>query len=455
MNPPPFPGLRSIERGAALAFAIGTLTMKATFGLRTAMFQPDYDDEPAQLVALAGHGAVELLFALALGFLVVSFRKPSVAKTVVVMAALFVAGCKSFAVLLYVGIAEVSPSSLSPGTAALCALVTVPLWLTYLPVLQAIAAARGAHILPVADPESTAQNIPPAHDSPFEVRAAITAWLATVGLGAFLLGPDWVVRLWASMSLGGAAAHLAIGLAEEKRLFQWARQAISQGPPAFVLGTEEPLPGIPALFEEQARKATLYGVSEQAGSYRQEPKKEPLAVLDPAALKKPRSFARRVTRRLPVPVVYTILGVAVSWPLLHSSDLPPRAVSAAFSHERISPYTTHSIDGLTLWTVRRGDGSTVIGFRPERHTVVGGEELFVLFRGLSTGELAELANATLYNGEGNVLRSSAATAPKDEKGEQPKPPFVQGDKLYYWRSMQGRSYLMTAPYVEGMVGPGE
>lgn len=451
MNSPPFPSLRSIERGAALALVLGTLTMTATFGLRTAVFQPDYFAEPVQAVVLAGQAAFELFFALILGFLVVWVRRPSVAKTVLVVSALLLTALKGFLLAFFAVIGEV-PSP-SPGTVVLCTLVTIPLWLTYLPVLSAIASARGAHILPVADPESTSQNTPPAHDSPFEIRAAVCAWLATVGLGAFLLGPDWLVRLWASLSLGGAAAHLAIGLAEEKRLSQWASQAIAQGPPSYQLGEEEPLPGIPALFAEHARKATLFGLSEQAGSYRQEPRKEPLAALDPAALKRPRSFARRVTRRLPVPMVYTILAVAISWPLLHPSDLPPRAVSLAFAHERIVPYTSYSIEGLTLWSVRRGAGKVIVGYDPEAHATVGGEQLFLRFRSVSKGDLAELANATMYGGEMYVLRGSDPGWPKDEKGESPKAPFVQGDKLFFWRSAEGKSLSTDVPIVPGMVGP--
>ncbi len=452
----PFPKLRSIERGALLGFVIGNLALATTFGLRTAFFQPDYHPEPAQLALLGIQGVAEILVSLSVCALALWIRRAGLSKTLLVVCAAALVLVKGFLLMAYVTLGEPNPWVLSPGTMALCALVSVPVWITFFPVLAAIRAARGARA-PTTEGASrdAAQASPPAMDSPLEVRAALVVWLATVGLGTFVLGPDWPVRLWGSLVIGAAAAHLGIGLAEERRLVQWARQAIKQGPPAYVLQEEPPPAEAPSVFAADERKATLYAASEEAGSYRTGPAKKVFAAVDPVVSRAPRRFGKRVTARLTIPLVYTTMAVALSWPLLHSSEMPPRAVSAMYSHYPIAPHTGHQIEGLTLWSVRRMEGEhTLVGYDPETREVIDGERLFRRVRGVSLTDLADLANMMLYDGRFPIQRNTA-TSPKDESGADPTAPFLDDGRLVFWRVGPTQSIRTEAPYEQGMLAEGK
>src|SRR5262249_27633231 len=126
-------------------------------------------------------------------------------------------------------------------------------------------------------------------------------------------------------------------------------------------------------------------------------------------------------------------AIGIGAVVLHPADLPPRPVTRAFEHYRVTPYSGYTIDGLSLWAVERGgpSASHVVGYDAETGQVVQGEELFHRVRGVSTERLADLANAMLYNGECCVLKGSDAGWPKDAEGRQPLAPHVQDGKLVF------------------------
>lgn len=418
-----FPKAKSIENGAVLGLAIGTLAVTATFGLRTAVFLPDYSAEGNEMAALAIHGAAEMVAALLIGFFVVWLRNGGLAKTLLVIVAVIVGFAKMLVLAFYVAVAEPPDALISPGTMLLCAWVTVPLWLSFFPVLSAIHAARRSRAI----------------DAPIGVRAAVGAWLLGAGFTALVLGPDILVRAWSLIALGAAAGHAAIGAAEERRLHAWVRGAVTQGAPVYEVQEGAVPDEIPSVYEGDARLAVISAAHQDSASYRRDPARRPVAAIDPKGSLAPRSFQGRATRRAAVSLLVAVLAGALCWPFLHGSDLPPRKLAWQYNHWKISRYEEHEIPGVSLWTVQMDSRTNlVVGFDEEKNEVVEKEALFRRARGLSIPSLAKLANGVLYNGYCCVLTGMDMNGLMAEQGEKPKEPHVLGGKLVFWRRLDGK-----------------
>jgi hypothetical protein len=430
----PFPSRRAAERGVILGFVIGTLALTATFGLRTAVFQTDYSAGSDQLGVLAVHGMAECVAALLLGFLALLPRRKGVSTAILVLAALVIPLAKAMFLAVLVAIGEPDPWSYSLGIFALCAAVSLPLILSFLPVTGAVFAARASN----------------AHDGALQVRATLCVWLAAAGLAAVVLGPDLAVRAWGLVVVGGAALHVAIGAADERRLLDWARGAVARGAPVYFIENEAPKDDVPSVYAGDARKAAILTAAEDAGSYRRDPSRRPIAAVDLEALNRPRRFVDRIVQIGGIPLVLTLLAIGIGWLVLHPTGLAPRAVTLAFQHYRVKPYSGHSLPGLSLWAVERG-GDYVVGYDPETRRVVQEAELFHRVRGVPVERLADLANAMLYNGNCCVLKGSDPGWPKDTEGRQPRAPYVQDGKLVFWRKWEDKVYRFEAPVEEGML----
>ncbi len=435
-----FPDPRSIERGAAVGLAIGTLALSATFGLRTAVFLPDYSRAEEELRLLALQGAAELVLALLVGFLVVWLRRPGVAKTVLVAVAVLASLVKSFILGYYIAIAEPPEASLSPGTLLICAWTTLPLWISFLPVLSSIGAARDARAL----------------DAPLGVRAAVSAWLAGIGLASMVLGPDTLVRVWSLIALGGAGIAFLAGSAEERRLSAWLRGAVTQGAPVYDVQEGPVVDEVPSVYEGEARAAVISTARQDSASYRRDPTRRPVAAIDPKTSLSPRSFRARVMRRISLLVVP--LSAVLCWPFLHGADLPPRRLAWQYNHSKISRNQDHEIAGVTLWSVHETSGrALIVGFDHDRNEVVEGPALFRRVRDLPVDKLAKLANGVLFNGYCCVVTEEDRTPPGDASGARPKPPFVDSGKLVFWRRYDGKVDRFEVEIEPGMAagGPGE
>lgn len=456
MSTPPFPRAKRVERGAAFGFAAGMLSMTATFGMRTAFFQPDYAAEADQLAALWMHGAAELVVALGVGFVALWLRRRALAKVWLVVVAIVLALVKVLVVAGAMGILEPNPWAVSPGTLALCAFVGIPVTLSFFPVVTAVFASRPSPHPPEAGlPAGTLPDLPAAADRPLEVRAALCVWLFTIGLGTLALGPDLAVRAWGLIPLLGAVLQFVTGREEERRLAAWVKEALSQGPPAYFVQEEPPASAIPTVYEGETRRATIAVGRDEAGSYRKDPSKQPVAAVDPALVDRPRSFRRRVTSRLGIPLVYTACLIAMSWPLLHAADIPPRAVGGLFYPRRVSHYDgSVKIPGLSLWTVEPGPRAEhIVGYDASAREVVQGQALFDRLPPMSARKLAGMANSILQDGDCCVLEDTNPDWPKDAHGDRPQAPFVRDGTLVYWRTSGGQNYRYDVPIREGMIGP--
>ena len=228
----PFPSRRAAERGAILGFVIGTLALTATFGLRTAVFQMEYSAGSDQLRLLAVHGMAECVMALVFGFLAMLPRRAGISTAILVLAALAITVAKLMFMAVLIAIGEPDPWSYSRGIFALSAVVSLPLILSFLPVAGAVFTARASN----------------AHDGALQVRATLCVWLAAAGFATVVLGPDLVVRAWGLIVVGGAALHVAIGAADERRLLDWARGAVARGAPMYFIENEAPKADVPPVY---------------------------------------------------------------------------------------------------------------------------------------------------------------------------------------------------------------
>lgn len=430
----PFPSRRAAERGAILGFVIGTLALTATFGLRTAVFQMEYSAGSDQLRLLAVHGMAECVMALVFGFLAMLPRRAGISTAILVLAALAITVAKLMFMAVLIAIGEPDPWSYSRGIFALSAVVSLPLILSFLPVAGAVFTARASN----------------AHDGALQVRATLCVWLAAAGFATVVLGPDLVVRAWGLIVVGGAALHVAIGAADERRLLDWARGAVARGAPMYFIENEAPKADVPPVYAGDVRKATILAAAEDAGSYRRDPSRQPIAAVDPEALNRPRHFVDRILRIGGIPPALTLIAIVIGWSVLHPDGMPPRAVATAFEHYRVKPYSGYSLPGLSLWAVERG-GEYVVGYDPETRRVVKDAELFHRVRGVPVERLADLANSMLYNGYCCVLKGSDPGWPQDTEGKQPRAPYVQDGKLVFWRKWEDKVYRFEAPVEEGML----
>lgn len=438
MNKLPFPSRKATERLAIAAFVVGTVVMCATLGLRTAFFLPDHFIEEEQLQMLAYQAVFDLTTSLLVGALVVWLRRPLLAKGILVAAAIAVGLVKSFVASFLVSFAgEVNPWFTSPGTMLLCAFANVPLWIAFFPVLTAIAKAREPHLEKVISGSvGDVRPRPSPLDAPLDVSSAMVTYLATVGIGSFLLGPDLLVRFAGGAACAIATAHFAIVLADEGRLVKWARLAVSGSETSVVMKEETPPPEVPLLFAESAPKAVLYTVSEAAGSYRKEPEKKPICAIDPAGLKTRRGFGSRISGRFFLALVPTILAVLLALPMLEWVEIPPRAVMRAYPHHEINRANITKIEGLTLYNVQQpGDGRLLVGYDEEKREVVSGMPLFNRVQAPIT-EKADLANRILYDGRFPVLRDSEAALAR-ARNPDVSPPRYENGSLIFWRDMNG------------------
>lgn len=418
----PFPRTRAVERSAAFALAIGTLSLTATFGLRTAVFLPDYTLDDGEIAALGIHGAAELVLALLIGFVAVWLRSERVAKAALVVAAILAGLAKSFVLLMYVAITEPPDALISPGTLLLCAWASLPLWLSFLPVVSAAHAARRARAL----------------DAALGVRAAVGAWLAAVGLVTLVLGPDILVRVWSLITLSAAAVAFGAGSAEERRLHAWVRGAITQGAPVYDVQEGAVPDDVPSVYEGDARVAVISMARQDSASYRRDPARTPVAAVDPNRAVLPRSFRPRATRRTAVSLLVAALAVLLSWPFLHPDDLPPKKLAWQYNHHKISHDEDFEIPGVSLWIVQLGDGSRLVGFDPGRGDVVEGKELFRRARDMPVDRLAKLANSIFFMGHCCTITAEDRLFPVNPDGPPPKTPFVENGKLVFWRRTNGQ-----------------
>jgi hypothetical protein len=447
-----FPPARPIERSAAIALAIGTLSLTATFGLRTAVFLPDYTGGGQELTALAIHGAVELVAALVAGFLVVWLRREGLAKALLVVAAILASFAKTIVLMVYVRITEPPEALLSPGTLLLCGWATLPLWISFLPVLSAIHAARRARAI----------------DAPLGVRAAVGAWLAAVALVSLVLGPDVLVRAWALITLGAAAFALLHGSAEEQRLAQWVRGAITQGAPVYDVQEGAVPDDVPSVYEGEARTAVISATRQDSASYRHDPVRVPVAAIDPGSALAPRSFRIRVRRRAAIPLLVGALAAVLSWPFLHGDDLPPRKLAWQYNHYNLKHHTEQEIPGVSLWTVDMGAGSIAVpidmemgpggrlllGFDHDENAVVQGKDLFRRARDMQKDDLAKLANGIFYLGFCCVVTTEEPASPNDG-GARAMPPSIQKGKLVFFRRKNGKLERFEVDVEPAMVAGGE
>ena len=418
-----FLNVKRIERGAAAGLAIGTLALTATFGLRTAVFNPDYSLAGEELFALGLHGAAELCAASLFGWIAVSIRREGAAKGALAAGAILICLVKVFVFGIHMTLPEPPQASLSPGTLLLCGVATLPLWLSFFPVLSAIHAARRARSL----------------DAALGVRAAVSAWLGAVGLVSLVLGPDIAVRVWSLIALGAAALQVIRGTAELRRLVGWARGAITQGAPVYDVQEGAVPDEVPSVFEGDERVAVIRAAGQDSASYRREPSRRAVAAVDPTMALEPREFRARLNRRAGISLLVSALVVALCWPFLHGSDLPPRRLARMFDHRKISRTEEQEISSVVLWTVHMGAGANVtVGFDPDRNEVVEGQELLRRARGVPVPKLAKLANEVLFTGYCCVLVGSGADWPRDDQGQMPKEPHVKDGKLVFWRSLRGQ-----------------
>lgn len=418
-----FPDRKRVERGALLAFAVGTLALTATFGLRTAVFAPDYAVEDGEIGALSIQGTAELVLALLAGALALWPRRPAIGKGILAALAILVSLTKGVLLAIFLVIAEVPAASTSPGTFLLCSLATLPLWLAFFPVLSAVGAARASRAL----------------DGPLNTRAAVSAWLLMVGLVTLVLGPDVLVRLWGLVALGGAALWASRGAEEERRLHAWARGAVTQGAPVYEVQEGAPADEIPSVYASDARRATVSAARQDSASYRRDPERRPVAAIDPTAALAPRSFVPRLKARAGVSVLVAALASALAWPFLHATNLPPRRLTTEYNHARIERDTDFEIPGLTLWSVDHGTGSAFLaGFDPAANVVVEGEALFQRARRMPVDKLARFANRAHFRGPCCVVTDHDRLDPQAPDGPAPTPPFVDGGKLVFWRRFEGR-----------------
>ena len=434
----PFPSRKAAERLAISSFVLATFVMCATLGLRTAFFLPDHFPEPEQLRWLAYQAVFDIVTAVVVGALVVWIRRPILSKTLLVIAALLIGMMKSFVASFLVSFAgEVNPWYTSPGTMLLCALVNVPLWIAFFPVLNAISRAREPSVDKAPHSGADKPSPQPAPlDAPFDVRAATVTFLATVGIGSFLLGPDLVVRLWGGAAFGLATAHFAIALADEGRLVKWAQQVASGGDSSLLAKEETTPEGVPSLFAGSAPRVVLYTVSEVAGSYRKEPEKKPICAIDPASLKTRRGFGSRVFGRFFLALVPTILAVLLALPMLEWVEVPPRAVTKAYPHHEINRDTITKIDSLVLFNVQQpGNGRLLVGYDEDTREVIAGEALFQRVHAPIT-EMADLANRILYDGRFPVLRDGEAGVAR-ARNPDVSPPRYENGYLIFWRDVNG------------------
>jgi hypothetical protein len=88
---PPFPSQGAAEHAAVLCFALGTLALTGTFGLRTALFHPEYAAAATQLGLLALQGGGELVLGFLLPWLLLlRLRREGLAKGLFIAAAVMV-----------------------------------------------------------------------------------------------------------------------------------------------------------------------------------------------------------------------------------------------------------------------------------------------------------------------------------------------------------------------------
>lgn len=418
-----FPDRKRVERGAVLAFAVGTLALTATLGLRTAVFAPDYGVEDGEFGSLAVQGAAELIAALLTGAIALWPRRPAVGKGLLIALTIVVCLAKGVLLAMFLAIAEPPEGSMSPGTLLLCWLVTLPLWLSFFPVLSAVGAARASRAL----------------DGPLNTRAAVSAWLLMVGLVTLVLGPDILVRFLGLVTLGGAALWASLGAEEERRLHAWVRGALTQGAPVYEVREGAPADEIPSVYASDAREATVSAARQDSASYRREPERRPVAAVDPTAALAPRSFFPRLKARAGVSVLVAALASAFVWPFLHGGNLPPRRLALEYNHARIEQDTDFEIPGLTLWSVDYGGGSTFLtGFDPARNVAVEGDVLFHRARSMPVDKLARFANRAYFRGPCCVVSDHDRLDPQAPDGPAPTPPFVDGGKLVFWRRHEGR-----------------
>lgn len=434
----PFPSLKAAERLAVLSFVVATFVMCATLGLRTAFFLPDHFVETEQLQWLTYQAVFDVVSACCVGVLVVWLRRPLLAKAILVTAALLIGLVKSFVASFLVSFAgEVNPWYTSPGTMLVCAFVNVPLWIAFFPVLNAVSKARGPRPEKASYETFDKPPPPPAPlDSPLDVRAATVTYLATVGIGSFLLGPDLLVRLCGGLACAFATAYFAVSLADEGRLVKWARQVASGADASLVAKEEAGPPSVPVLFAGTAPQVVLYTVSESAGSYRKGPEKAPVCALDPAGLKSRKGFGSRVGGRFFLALVPTILAVLLVLPMLEWVEVPPRAVTREYPHHEINRDTITKIEGLVLFNVQQpGNGRRLVGYDEDKREVVSGEPLFQRVHAPIT-EMADLANRILYDGRFPVLRDGEAGLARDRNPDV-SPPRYENGYLIFWRDVNG------------------
>lgn len=417
-----FPDRRRIERGAWLAFVLGTLVITACLGLRTAVFGPDYSLEGAELGALAVHGTAEIVVAMVVGAIALWPRRAGVGKGMLAGLAVLAILAKGVFLAMFLAIAEPPESSMSPGTLLICWLVTVPLWLSFFPVLTTIGVARQGKAL----------------DAPLDVRAAVGAWIGMLGVIALVLGPDVAVRFWGVIALGGAALWASRGAAEERRLQAWLRDAVGRGAPVYEVQEGAVADEIPSVYASDPRRAAIAVAQQDSASYRRDPSRRPIAAFDPQASLEPRGFGARIQLRASVSLVIALLASALCWPFLHGSDLPPRRLVQQYDHARLERITDFEVEGLTLWKVSyTPESSFVTGFAPGSNTVVEGEALFRRARHMPVGDLASFANSVYFRGPCCVVGARDRLDPEAPGGPAPTPPFVDGGKLVFWRRHEG------------------
>lgn len=438
--PAAFPSLRRVGIVAAFAFAAGTATMTASLGLRTAGFLPDYSLDSVEMAFLATQGTAELAFGLLVGFIVTFVRRGGIAKGVLVGTAVAVCLFKVLAFTAFVTLTEPPDASISPGTYLVCMGVTLPLWISFFPVLSALAEARNKRAI----------------DGPLKALSAVSAWFFSVSLGSLILGPDLAVRAIGLVALAGAGLSVWAGARAERRLAAWLSEAVRSGAPVYSVQPGPASDDVRSVYEGEKREALLVTSRQDSASYRREPMRSILATFDPERVSAPRSYRARLKRPAGVFLLVGALASALSWPFLHGADLPPRRLSSQYNHVKITRNEEYEIPGIVLWTVEMGlDNRRLVGFDSDQNRVIEGEALFRRARGVPTDTLAKLANSVLFDGRCCVLTGSEAPRYKDEKGETAKAPVVAGDKLLFYRRNGDVAQLFTVDIDPAMVSSGQ
>lgn len=423
---PPFPSQQAAERAAVVGFALGSVALTGSLGLRTALFHPEYEASSGQLRVLGAQAGAELVVALFMGWISLRPGLNGQAKTLFAILAVVLTSAKIFVALGAMATADIAgPWAVSFATWISCALVSLPLALSFLPVIAAVQRARRVR----------------AHDGPIEVRATLVVWLLSVGLATAVLGPGAAVRAGGLVAMGAAALQWWLGSIEMERLSGWLRCVLAEKLPAYLLEHRAPLAEVPPVFDGADRVATIFRVGDDPGAYRRDPGRAAVAAVDPAKDGRPRPFHRRVVPMLGVPLGCTLVATVLCLVLLSPADLPPRELASAFEHNRVWPERAYSMPGLTLWRVERDDGSgRVVGWDPAAKRRVEGEVVFAGLRGLSPLSLAYRANEMIYDGYCCVLSGDLSNEPLARDGSRPRPPYVEGGKLLYWRKTESKVY---------------